>query len=156
MGVRLKTKLSLGLIFLFLVILLFGILGIFYINRLSNDAQLILKNNHESLVYANNMLTALENLKVRKDALEQFAANLKLQQKNITETGEKEATELLTKNFGELLSNPEDPSNYPEIRRSLYRILDLNEMAILRKMNRQKKRPTRPNWCLPSFLRSSP
>ena len=139
MGVRLKTKLSLGLIFLFLVILLFGILGIFYINRLSNDAQLILKNNHESLVYANNMLTALENLKVRKDALEQFAANLKLQQKNITETGEKEATELLTKNFGELLSNPEDPSNYPEIRRSLYRILDLNEMAILRKNETAKK-----------------
>ncbi len=139
MGVRLKTKLSLGLIFLFLVILLFGILGIFYINRLSNDAQLILKNNHESLVYANNMLTALENLKVRKDALEQFAANLKLQQKNITETGEKEATELLTKNFGELLSNPQDPSNYPEIRRSLYRILDLNEMAILRKNETAKK-----------------
>ncbi|MBK7376738.1 MAG: hypothetical protein IPJ02_14685 [Chitinophagaceae bacterium] len=51
---KLKTKLSLGLSFLFVVILIFGILGIFYINRLSNDAEKVLKNNHESLVYSNN------------------------------------------------------------------------------------------------------
>ena len=33
----------LGLIFLFVVIVLFGILGLFYINRLSNEGRQVLK-----------------------------------------------------------------------------------------------------------------
>jgi PAS domain S-box-containing protein len=139
MAMRLKAKLSISLVFLFLVILLFGILGIFYISKLSNDAQLILKNNHESLVYCNNMLNALENFKIRKDAVEQFRDNLSKQQNNITENGEKEATDELTKNFRELLADPSDSSNYPEIRLSIYQIQDLNEIAILRKNAVAKK-----------------
>jgi PAS domain S-box-containing protein len=130
---RLKTKLSISLIFLFSVIVVFGVLGIFYINKLSNEAQLILKNNHESLVYANNMLIALENMKTKKDAVQQFSDNLQKQQSNITEIGEKEATDELAKNFHELLANTDDQSNYTEIRQSIYQIQQLNEMAILRK-----------------------
>lgn len=130
---RLKTKLSLGLVFLFIVILLFGVLGLFFINRLSVDARLVLKNNHESLVYCNAMFRDLEDIATRKDAVDDFRQNLVMQQNNITEVGEKEATDELTKNFGELLANPADPTNYPEIRQSLIRIQELNEMAILRK-----------------------
>lgn len=133
MSMRLKTKLSLGLIFLFIVILSFGILGIVNINLLSRDANLVLKNNHESLVYCNNMLKALENIKINKDAAQLFEDNLKKQEANITEIGEREATQELRKNFNELLANPDDPSNYSEIRQSIIRIQDLNEMAILRK-----------------------
>ncbi len=133
MSMRLKTKLSLGLLFLFVVILLFGILGIISINRLSRDANSVLKNNHESLVYCNNMLKALEDIQIKKDATQIFEENLKKQESNITEVGEKEATLELRKNFNELKINPNDPSNYPEIRRSIIRIQDLNEMAILRK-----------------------
>lgn len=133
MSIRLKTKLSLGLIFLFVVIVLFGVLGLFYINRLSDEGRLVLKNNHESLVYCNNMLQALENIRTRKDAVDIFKDNLKKQQGNITEIGEKEATEELKNNFNELLVDPSDSSNYPEIRQSLYTILELNENAILRK-----------------------
>jgi len=133
MAMRLKTKLSLGLIFLFIVILLFGVLGIANINKLSNDSNLVLKNNHESLLYCNNMLKALENVKTRKDAIQSFEDNLKKQESNITEIGEREATQELRKNFNELLLNPDDPSNYGEIRQSIIQIQDLNEMAILRK-----------------------
>ncbi|HLX92912.1 MAG TPA: ATP-binding protein [Puia sp.] len=133
MGVRLKTKLSIGLIFLFVVILLFGILGIYYVNRLGNDAGLVLKNNYESLVYCSNMLKALESISQRKDAMSQFRDNLAKQQANITEIGEKEATDDLTKNFGELLADPNDSTNYIEIRESIYEIQELNQMAILRK-----------------------
>jgi PAS domain S-box-containing protein len=133
MGMRLKTKLSLGLIFLFVVILLFGILGIISINKLSNDNSLVLKNNHESLVYSNNMLKALENIKIQKDAEQLFEENLKKQESNITEVGEKEATQELRKNFNELKADPNDSSNYPEIRQSIIQIQELNEMAILRK-----------------------
>jgi PAS domain S-box-containing protein len=133
MGMRLKTKLSISLIFLFTVILLFGILGIVTINRLSRDADLVLKNNQESLFYSNNMLKALENIKTRKDAKDIFEDNLVKQENNITELGEKEATQELRKNFNELKVNPEDLSNYPEIRQSIFQIQDLNELAILRK-----------------------
>jgi len=133
MSVRLKTKLSLGLVFLFIVILLFGVLGLFFINRLSNEGRLVLKNNHESLVYCNRMLQSLEDLRTSKDALDVFRDNLRKQQGNITEVGEKEATDELTKNFNELLADPADPSNYTDIRRSISKIQELNEMAILRK-----------------------
>ena len=133
MSIRLKTKLSLGLIFLFIVILLFGILGLFYINRLSNEGRLVLQNNHESLVYCNRMLQSLENIRIHKDAVDTFRENLRKQQGNITEVGEKEFTDELTRNFDELLADPSDSSNYSDIRRSIYRIQDLNEMAIFRK-----------------------
>ena len=133
MGIRLKTKLSLGLVFLFIVIVLFGVLGLFYINRLSNEGRQVLQNNQESLLYCNNMLRALENISTRKEARDIFLDNLKKQQANITEVGEKEATDELTKSSLELLRNPGDSSNYPEIRRSIYRVQELNEMAIFRK-----------------------
>lgn len=133
MSIRLKTKLSLGLNFLFVVIVLFGVLGLFYINRLSNDGRLVLKNNHESLVYCNRMLQSLEDLQTDKNAMAIFMENLKKQQANITEVGEKEATDDLTRNFNELLTNPSDSTNYSDIRRSIYKIQDLNEMATVRK-----------------------
>lgn len=133
MSIRLKTKLSLGLIFLFIVILLFGVMGLFYINKLSNEGRQVLQNNHESLVYCNRMQQALEDLKTDRNAIDVFRQNLEKQQRNVTEVGEKEATDDLTRNFNELLADPNDPGNYSDIRRSISKIEDLNEMAIARK-----------------------
>jgi len=133
MVMKLKTKLSIGLSFLFVVIFTFGILAIFYINRLSNDSKMVLKNNHESLVYSNNMFKALEDIPVKKTAVTVLENNLVNQEKNITEPGEQEATRELRKNFTELLANPNDPTNYKQIRQSLEVITDLNQQAILRK-----------------------
>ncbi|MBK6381460.1 MAG: HAMP domain-containing protein [Chitinophagaceae bacterium] len=132
---KLKTKLSLGLSFLFTVILVFGVLGIFYINLLSNDAAKVLKNNHESLVYCNNMLKALENIAHYETAKSDFNENLKKQEANITEPGELEATKGVRQNYTELLAAPDDSSNYPQIRMGLQIINDLNQNAILKKNN---------------------
>lgn len=129
----LRAKLTLGISFLFTIILAFGILCIYYINRLSNDAQNILKNNHESLVYCNNMLKALEDIPLKKSAITTFEDNLTKQEANITEAGEREATQELRKNFEELKASPSDSSNYPQIRQSIQLINDLNQQAILRK-----------------------
>lgn len=139
---RLKTKLSAGLIFLFTVILVFGILGIVSINRLSLEANQVLQNNHESIVYSNNMLKALDNIKIQKDAVRIFEENLSKQEKNITEIGEKEVTQELRQDFEELKADPNDSSNYPQIRSSLTKIFDLNEMAILRNIMPFSVRPT--------------
>ncbi len=133
MGMKLKAKLSLGLGFLFFVILVFGTLSIYYINRLENDFEKVLKNNHESLLYCNTMLKALEDIPAKKGATDQFENNLTKQEANITEPGEREATLDLRRNFTELLANPADPSHYPQLRQSLQVISDLNQQAILRK-----------------------
>jgi PAS domain S-box-containing protein len=136
---KLKTKLSLGISFLFVVILTFGILSVFYINRLSNQSGQVLKNNHESLVYSNNMLKALEDIPAKPEAQKIFEANLQKQEANITEPGEKEATNELRKNFRELLIDPADSSNYIQIRQSIQSINDLNQQAILRKNDSARK-----------------
>jgi len=133
MAVKLKTKLTAGLIFLFGVILLFGILGTININLLSRDADLVLKDNYKSVIYCNNMLSALETVSSHKDAMEKFEENLKNQEVNITEPGEKEQTEEIRKNFEELKADPKDPSNYSEIRQSILQVLELNTSAIYRK-----------------------
>ena len=133
MSVRLKTKLSIGLVFLFVVIVLFGVLGLFYINQLSREGRQVLQNNQESLLYCNRMLQSLEDMRAHKDAMDVFKDNLKRQQGNLTEIGEKDATDELTKNFNEMLVDPADTSNYIDMRRSIYRIQDVNEQAILRK-----------------------
>ncbi len=133
MAAKLKTKLTAGLIFLFGVILIFGILGTISINLLSRDADLILKDNYKSLSYCNTMLGALETVGTRRDAMEKFDQNLKYQEQNITEPGEREQTEQIRKNFEELKADPKDPSNYNEIRQSILQVLDLNTAAIYRK-----------------------
>jgi PAS domain S-box-containing protein len=133
MSVKLKTKLTGGLVFLFGVILLFGILGTYNINLLSRNAGLILKDNYESIRYGTNMLKALENANGKKIDYLLFDENLRKQEANITEPGEKELTEDIRKNFEELKTNPQDPSNYAEIRQSIHEVLDLNASAIYRK-----------------------
>jgi len=85
------------------------------------------------------MLKALEDITTRKDAVQLFEDNLKKQEDNITEVGEREATQELRKNFNELLVNPNDFSNYPEIRQSIFQIQDLNELAIMRKNDAVQK-----------------
>jgi len=136
---KLKTKLSLGLSFLFAIIVAFGSLGFYYISKLSSDAANVLMNNQESLVYSNDMLKALEDIPGKKEAIAIFDNNLKKQEANITEPGEKESTQQLRKDFTELTINPSDSSNYPQLRQSLQRITDLNQNAILRKNEIEQK-----------------
>jgi PAS domain S-box-containing protein len=130
---HLKTKLSLGLIFLFIIILLFGILGIASINKLSNDASQILQNNHESVVYCSNMLNVLDSVSIKIDKEKQFENSLAKQEGNITEIGEREATQELRHEFDQWKLNFKDPTYYPNIRTSIIKILDINEMAIQRR-----------------------
>ncbi|WP_153798495.1 sensor histidine kinase [Foetidibacter luteolus] len=130
---RLKTKLSLGIGFLFVVILVFGTLSIISFMRLRNDSAHVLKNNHETLMYCNNILKALDETKTNPQAYAIIDSNITKQEANITEPGEKEATVLLRKSFEELRLHPDDSSNYPEVRQSLQVINLLNQQAIMRK-----------------------
>lgn len=133
MAMRLKTKLGLGLSFLLVVILTYGILAIIYFNRLNTDSQSVLKNNLESLLYCNDMLKALDDLPGDKTALASFDSSLKKQEINITELGEKEATTAIRTNLQQLLSGMHDSLSRTGIRQSVQIINDLNQQAIIRK-----------------------
>ena len=139
MSIKLKTKLRLGMSFLLAVILIFGILSLFYINRLNNDSGSILKNNLESLVYSNNMLKALDEMPADKNAINSFEVNLRKQEMNITEPGESEVTQQLRNDFNSMRSNPSDMTKATGIRRSLQSINVLNQQAIVRKNEIAKK-----------------
>jgi PAS domain S-box-containing protein len=148
MGMRLKTKLTLGLVFLFVVILAFGILGIFYINRLRSDERMILKDNYITLEFCNNMLRSLENLPGDTAALRTFENNLSLQEGNITEPGELDATRAVRRNFQEMLADPRDTSNYKDMRRAIFIIQDLNQQALFRKERKAAETATDANLWL--------
>lgn len=59
----LKTKISWGLGFLFLLI--FTLVGFcsYYVGKLSQESENILKDNYNSIVYAKNMLAGLDDMK---------------------------------------------------------------------------------------------
>ncbi len=136
---KLKAKLTVGIGFLFIVILVFGILGIVSISKLSSDANNILKNNYETLVYDNNMLKDLDELSVNKQAFSDFEINLAKQENNITEFGEGDATKQLRLSFERLKRNPSDSSKYKDLLLNIQRINNINQNAILRKNENAQK-----------------
>ncbi len=149
---RLKTKLSLGIGFLFIVILIFGILGIVSINQLKTDAQLILKDNYETLVYSNNMLKALESQAYDSTFRRAFETNLVKQEGNITEGGEKEATAAIRRSFNAVLLNGPSDSLKADIRKNIQQISDLNQQAIFKKnVKAESTAETAANWLLITF-----
>lgn len=127
-----KTKIASALTFLFAIVLLIGGLGAYYLNQLSDDSQAILKDNYVSLEYAGNMQRALTDLH-DPDALMTFEENLKKQQKNVTEVGEKEMTVTLSREFNRLRSGVRDSATVYRIRQVLFQIDELNRRGIIRK-----------------------
>jgi PAS domain S-box-containing protein len=130
---KLKTKLTLGLVFLFVLIISFGALSMFYIQRLTSSANQVLKNNQETLQYCSNMLNALENIPSSDSSLASFEKSMVLQEHNITEPGEGNATKALRTHFELLKKNMGDSLQYTAIRKSIYTIERLNQQAIIRK-----------------------
>ncbi len=135
---RLKTKITLGVLFLYIMLLVVSILGYYYLNRLNEKAKFILKDNYESLEYSKNMLVALEDLPAhRVTAMQTFSDNLKKQQANVTERGEKDATAAVARIF-ELLQK-DSTVETGAIKKNIYTIMDLNMAAIVGKNERVKK-----------------
>ena len=135
MALKLKTKVALGGIFLFALLILVGALSFYYFNRITEEAKGIVKDNYETLNYSRDMLKEMDDLSGRDslDAVKNFEQNLQLQEKNITEPGEKELTESLRKNF-EALKHKRSPDSLRSlIRKNISGIMQLNLQAIDKK-----------------------
>lgn len=133
---KIKAKLTLGLGLLFIMITLLSLLGASYINALKKDTENILTDNYKTLEYSRNMLMALDETLNNKAAYKKFQFNLQLQQNNITEVGEKEATDQLSEHFDKLITSPKDSVIHHLIRLDLSNIMNLNMQAIQRKSNK--------------------
>jgi hypothetical protein len=126
---KLKVKLSLGLGFLFFIIFAMAFFCSYYVNKLSRDAEAILKDNYDSLVYSRNMISALEdmrtsvsgsifnpseasdgkkitgyNLQLLESGKVEFEKYLDAEKGNITEIHEKEYVDALISNYDILLA----------------------------------------------------
>ena len=130
---KIKTKLSLSVGFLFLLIILLIGVSINYINAISKDTQNILVANYNTIDYARQMLIALDEDLAEPKTIKRFEENLIKQQSNVTEVGEKELTTQLTNDFNKLKQNVSDVSVLRTIRKSLADIMLLNMQAIQRK-----------------------
>lgn len=120
----LKTKLIWGLAFLFLII--FGLISVcsYYVGRLGQESDSILKDNYDSIVYARNMLAGLDDMKTSIVSLtygihrgsmsdydlrlfdsgrKAFETNLKAENGNITEAHEKDYVDKLNQEYDSYL-----------------------------------------------------
>ena len=121
----LKTKLILGLGFLFLIIFALAFFCSYYVGRSGQDSENILKDNYNSIVYSRNMLSGLDSMKTSiastmyntgrvatmsdyylrlfESGQNEFETNLKAENKNITEIHEKEYVERLNQEYDSYL-----------------------------------------------------
>jgi hypothetical protein len=117
----LKTKLSLGLGGLFFIIFALAFFCSYYVSKLSRDAESILKDNYNSIVYSRNMISALDDmrtaisssafnpnddkkitdyyLQLLESSRVEFEKNLNAEKSNITEIHEKEYIDGLNSNY---------------------------------------------------------
>src|SRR4030095_192417 len=137
MALNVKNKIRLGTLFLFLLLLLSGGLGIYNLVRLKNDAKMILEDNYESLDYCHIMQRQLDSFQIdRSVALQKFEEALKKQENNITEPGEYDATAALRSDFNKLKAGDASVLVVRNMHQQLHFILNANMNAIQRKNDR--------------------
>lgn len=134
---KIKTKLTLGVGLLFLMILVLSVVSAKYMFELKDDTENVLVNNYRTLEYSRNMLLALEN--ASPNSMDSFEEYLRRQEKNITEITEKEITEALRSHFERLQQNQSDSTIKSEIRKDIFSIMDMNMQAIQRKSEMAKQ-----------------
>ena len=118
MKLRIKSKLFIGLGFLFLVIVVLWVVSSAYIYTLSNYADAMFKDNYKSIVSAKHMSVTLDEMKDLQTAwlfsgmginidssyaglVRTFEKNLQDEEANITEAGERDIAVQLRSTFDE-------------------------------------------------------
>lgn len=130
---KIKTKLLLGIGLLFLMIIVLSVVAARYINVLKNDTENILVDNYNTLEYSRNMLMSLDQTRQSSRALMTFEENLDKQKQNVTEIGEREATDAIALHLMQLKQSPSNTGLQELIRKDITELMRLNMEAIQRK-----------------------
>ena len=128
---KIKTKLNLSVGLLFLLIIILSIVSAFYIFKIKKDTESILKANYNSIEYSQKMLLSMDKIDSNSEnASATFQTNLNKQLNNVTEIGEAQATNNVKNRFENLRINKSDESIKSQIRQDIYQIIKLNMNAI--------------------------
>lgn len=138
---KIKTKLTLGVGLLFLMILVLSVVSARYMYELKADTENVLVDNYRTLEYSRNMLLSLET--GTESTLQKFEANLQKQESNLTEINEKEVTQDLRVHFNAFMENQSDSSIKSELRKDIFELMDMNMQAIQRKSEMAKETANR-------------
>jgi PAS domain S-box-containing protein len=160
-----KTKISGGFVFLFIVILILSIAGIVFVNQLSEGSKGTIKDNYASIEYTVKMLNNAANIfhlaanpNYSDSALitqyendkTKFNNNLTLQSNNITEKGEAELVKELKTEYAGFINISDSivykkskddklisdlSLSYTALRRTISKTYNLNMEAVLRRNN---------------------
>jgi NtrC-family two-component system sensor histidine kinase KinB len=136
---KIKTKLLLGFGFLFVVVIFFGGISLYYMNKISVSSKVILKDNYESLRFARSMRSIIDDneLPLGATAALQFDDQLRREKQNVTEKGEGKAVEELEAAFRVMTETRAGVASHKAALRKaqvqLRRIDELNMNAIVRK-----------------------
>ncbi|MBO9586997.1 MAG: PAS domain-containing protein [Flavobacterium sp.] len=137
---RIKTKLNLGVGLLFLMIIILSLVSAYSVFLIKQDTENILKSNYNTLEYSRNMILALDGMKSdSKKTIQNFEENLEKQTRNITEPGEKQATEKLKESFALLAKSTANETVKAQIRQDIFAIMKLNLDAIKQKSDIAKQ-----------------
>ena len=132
-----KSKIRIGLLFLFTVILILSVLGILFINQLAQKSKGTIVDNYSSVDYTMNMLTELDNMynyqiqviegtdRVSEIDMKEYAnsknsleINLQLEANNITEVNEAELVSKLHESYRNYLNTYDELKNKLQIGKS--------------------------------------
>ena len=155
MPATIKSKLTLGLSFIFLIILLLSGVGAYYLHQLSGSAEATLRNNYRSVTYAQRLANALADLRDARlstgptvvtaadQARRTFKQYLTAEQQNITEPGEGVLADSLATSFRQYLgAAPATEATslaYQQLRRQTARVAALNLRAIEKQSQRTRR-----------------
>jgi two-component system, NtrC family, sensor histidine kinase KinB len=134
---KIKTKLTLGVGLLFLLIIVLSIVSARYMFELKADTENVLVDNYRTLEYSRNMLVYLENS--NGNTIQKFEDNLLKQENNTTEINEKEVTQELRNHFELLRQNQNDSSIKSSIRIEIFKLMEMNMQSIQRKSEMAKQ-----------------
>ncbi len=110
---KIKEKLTLGIVFLFIEFLVIALFGAYSIYSISQQSEKIMKDNNLSIQYAENMLQTIDQINALQLAIlfipskknhgnelaglyDKFEETLRKEADNVTEPGEKELLQSLT------------------------------------------------------------
>jgi NtrC-family two-component system sensor histidine kinase KinB len=133
---KIKTKLRLGLGTLFLMILALSLIAASYIYALKEDTENILQDNYKTLDCSRSMFLAIDQIQTDPKAWTIFGQNLKKQQANVTEPGEREVTGKIAEHYSSLTKDAANQQLPVLIRNDLAELTRINMEAIRAKSDK--------------------
>src|SRR5471030_2980032 len=140
-----KNNLRAGIGSLFLLALISSAIATYYIYQLSENSKAILRNNETSIVFTKNINKVLDLPGLpNNDELETIEYNIKREEADITEPGEKALADSLYtdfRRFRESLGNPSLAASLrTKMQKSSYGIMEVNIDAMESKNERAENK----------------